>query len=158
MPSGSARLAIRPYGSFRITQEVTVPVEPARAFALFTDNVAEWWDHCFSGQPSNLSMDAQPGGLFYERFGEGEGVIHAEFTLVERGKRLVMRGPLGFHGHALDLVCTVEFEATEDGGTRVSAKAVGAGELEEGWSDAVDRVWQHFLAGRFQPYVERLTQ
>ena len=71
----------------------------------------------------------------------------------ERGKRLTFEGPLGFSGHALDLVVTYEFTPEGDG-TRIKVICNGEGQVEEGWPEAVNGVWAHFLVERFKPYVE----
>ena len=37
---------------------------------------------------------------------------------------------------------------------RITVTCNGAGQLREGWAEAVDRVWHHFLIERFKPFVE----
>lgn len=147
-----------PLGGASFVQEVVVPVPPERAFELFTGDVSLYWDHCFSGDPSNLSMDPRPGGLFLEDLGEAGGIVHAEFTFVQRPRTLVMRGPLGFHGKALDFVTSLEFLAEGEDAARVRAEVHMAGELEPGWAEAAQGVWRHFLVERFLPHVEGLER
>ncbi len=116
--------------------------------------VDAWWDHRFSENPIRFYIDAQPGGGFYEIFDEtGDGVRHAEVIFASRGETLRMRGPLGLSGYALDMVFTLQFTA-EGPGTHVRLDVRGAGELEEGWAETVQRVWNHFLVERFKPYAE----
>ena len=143
-------------GSFKFELEIQVPGSPGAVFDLFTGDVSPWWDHHFKQKPKKLYIEPKPGGGFYEIFDDkGNGVLHATVIFAERGKSLRLRGPLGFSGHPLDLVCSLEFEALEAGGTRVSLIVRGLGEVQEGWADAVEQVWRHFLIEQFKPYVEK---
>lgn len=146
-------------GAFVVTQEATVPVDPDRAYELLSGDISGWWDHRFRDSGGRFFLEARPGGGFYEYFDEegNEGVLHGTVIYAERGKRISYRGPLGFNGKALDLVVSYLLEPI-DGGTRVTVDVHGAGELEEGWAEAVDRVWYHFLIERFVPYVEALAE
>ena len=54
---------------------------------------------------------------------------------------------------ALDLVITYTLEAV-DGGTKVKVEVHGAGEIEQGWPESVERAWHHFLIERYVPYAE----
>lgn len=143
----------RPYGSFAFKDSVQVPLSPGEAFDRFLQ-VDAWWDHRFSENPSRFYIEAVPGGGFYEIFDDsGNGVKHAEVIFVDRGKTLRLRGPLGLSGFALDMVYTLEFQASETG-TWVRLDVRGAGELEEGWATSVQGVWRHFLAERFLPFAQ----
>ena len=131
-----------------------VPVPPAEAFDAFTGDVSGWWDHHFAPEPAALVIEPRVGGTFHELFGEeGEGVIHGEITWCQRGERLVIRGPFGFHGMALDLVHTISFEATE-GGTRVAVSIHANGEAEPEHPAVIERVWNHFLVEQYRAWVE----
>ncbi|MGW8265598.1 MAG: SRPBCC domain-containing protein [Longimicrobiales bacterium] len=143
----------RPFGSFTFKDSVQVPLPPDEAFDRFLQ-VDAWWDHRFSENPKGFYIEAIPGGGFFEIFDDaGNGVKHAEVIFVDRGKTLRMRGPLGLSGFALDMVYTLSFQASESG-TWVRLDVRGAGELEEGWAEAVQSVWHHFLAERFGPYAQ----
>jgi hypothetical protein len=146
--------AITPAG-FTAHQTVTVSGTPDEAYDLFTGDVSGWWDHTLSGEPLRLVIEPKVGGGFDEIFdGSGDGVRHATITLAERGKRLRMQGPLGLGGHALLMVSNIGFEPVGGDSTRVTAEIRAIGEIADGWADAVDRVWRHFLVERFGPFVE----
>jgi len=143
----------RPYGAFVFRDSVQVPVSPVEAFDRFLE-VDAWWDHRFSEDPHRFFIEPRPGGGFYEIFdATGNGVQHASVIFVRRGEVLRMRGPLGLSGYAIDMVFTLNFQATPSG-TTVLLEVRGAGELEEGWPGVVQGVWRHFLAERYRPYVE----
>jgi uncharacterized protein YndB with AHSA1/START domain len=134
-------------------REVEVPLTPEDAFDAFTGDVSPWWDHSFSKDPARFEIEPEPGGGFWEIFDErGDGVLHARVTWAQRGERLVLRGPLGLHGRAVDLVFDLRFEASGDG-ARVRVKADGVGAFGEGEEDVIASVWAHFL-GRYAAYVK----
>lgn len=144
-------------GGFTVVHEVVVPATPEEAFDAFTGDITPWWDHSFSGQPKKMVIEPRPGGGFYEIFDDqGNGALHATVIFAQRGRRLRFDGPLGFSGFPLQMVHTVEFDPTEEGTTRVHLTVRVVGELKEGWSESIDRVWHHFLVERFKPYVESL--
>jgi uncharacterized protein YndB with AHSA1/START domain len=56
-----------------------------------------WWNgsHTYSGQASNLSLDAQAGGCWCERWADGHSVQHGTVALVLPGRVLRVLGNLG---------------------------------------------------------------
>jgi len=141
--------------TFSFALETEVPGSPEEAYDAFTGDVSGWWDHTFSGDPLRLEIEPKPGGAFLEVFDEsGDGVQHAVVTWADRGERLVLRGPLGLHGEALDLVATLDFAAT-DAGTRVSLRVNSMGALEEDVASIVESVWRHFLLEQYRPWAAR---
>jgi hypothetical protein len=146
-------------GGFEVVQETVVPGTTDAVYDEITGDVSGWWDHTMSDDPARLVIDARPGGHFYEHFDEaGEnGAIHATVIYADRGKKLVFRGPLGFSGHPLELVVTWELTADGVDRTRVKVTCRGEGELQEGWAEAVDDVWHHWLIERFRPWMENLA-
>ena len=140
---------------FSFELEATVPVPPDEAFDAFTGDVSAWWDHAFSDEPARMFIEPTPGGGFYEMFDETNGVLHATVTFAQRGKRLVFKGPLGFHGAAFEMVHSFEFTAEGEDKTRIRATINGLGQVAESEVPVVRAVWNHFLIEQFVPYVER---
>ena len=56
-----------------------------------------WWDdqHTYSGKASNLSLDAQAGGCWCERWGDGQSVRHGTVILVQPGRVIRFDAALG---------------------------------------------------------------
>lgn len=56
-----------------------------------------WWSgrHTYSGQASNLRLDAQAGGCWCERWGEGQSVQHGQVVLTLPGRVLRIVGGFG---------------------------------------------------------------
>jgi len=149
--------SVRPVetGAFVVEHEVTLPGSPELIYDAITGDISDWWDHTFSGAPARFYIDATPGGGFYEIFDQnGDGVKHATVIYADRGKLLRFEGPLGLSGNALFTVVTYEFEPVGKDSTRLAVSVHAAGEIQEGWAEAVDRAWEHFIIKRFAPYVE----
>ena len=144
-------------GGFAFAFERTVPGSPHATFDALTGDISDWWDHSFSGNPYRLYIEPRPGGGFYEMFNEsGDGIRHAVVTAAERGALLRFEGPLGLAGHALHMVATYELAEVGLEGTSTNLKVTvhAAGEIQDGWAEAVEDVWHHFIDERFVPYVE----
>lgn len=128
----TATVRASPTGAFVIERSVVLPASPDSVWAVVTGDI---------------------GGCFCEIFDpSGDGVRHAVVTYADRGERLRFEGPLGFMGNALHLVTTYTLEARGDS-TRLAVEIHGAGEVRDGWPEAISRVWRHFLEDRLAPYV-----
>ncbi len=139
---------------FTIEHELILPVPPEEAYDAMTGDISGWWDHSFSDAPAAFYIEPRPGGGFYEMFDDaGNGVLHATVTYADRGKMLRYVGPLGLAGNPFTMIMTFIFEPQEKG-TRVTLSASSMGIMEQGWDEAVDQVWHHFLFEQLKPYVE----
>ncbi len=142
-------------GAFAIEHTLVLPGSPEVIYDAITGDISGWWDHTFSGKPAKFYIEAKPGGGFWEIFDEsGDGVKHGEVIFAQRGKLLRFNGPLGLSGHAVQMVCTYEFQASGQDSTRLNFTGNVAGEFDASWPAAIDGVWHHFLVARFKPYVE----
>lgn len=144
-------------GGFAFSFERTVPGTPSQTYDALTGDISGWWDHSFTTTPYRLYIEPKPGGGFYEVFDEsGDGVRHAVVTAAERGALLRFEGPLGLAGNALFMVATYELAEVGNEGTSTNLKVSvhAAGEMQEGWPEAVEGVWHHFIDERFVPHME----
>ena len=161
-PGDAAPTADRPAeaietGGFAFTFERTVPGTRRETYDALTGDISGWWDHTLATTPVRLYIEPRPGGGFYEIFNEsGDGVRHAVVTAAERGVLLRFEGPLGLAGNALFMVATYELAEVGNEGTSTNLKVTvhAAGEMQEGWAEAVEDVWHHFIDERFVPYME----
>lgn len=87
-------VAVTPAG-FTIRSVITIPGTPAAAYDTVV-NVQRWWDkaHTYSGDSTNLSLAATPGGCFCEKL-PGGGVQHGTVALAWPGQTLRIIGSLG---------------------------------------------------------------
>lgn len=153
-PAVFAGVGVLETGGFSVEHELILPGGPMEIYDAVTGDIGGWWDHSLSENPLRLYIEPKPGGGFYEIFDEsGDGARHAVVTVAERGKMLRFEGPLGLTGNAIELVCTYRFEQAGADSTLLKLTVHGAGELREGWAEAVDGVWRHFLFERLLPYV-----
>lgn len=141
-------------GAFVIERSVTLPGTTGEIWRVVTGDISAWWDHHVSEDPHRFYIEPKPGGCFCEIFDEsGDGVAHATVTLARRPTTLRFVGPLGLMGNALHMVTTYRLESRGDS-TRLQVEIHGSGEVREGWPEAVDGAWTHFLEERLEPYVE----
>lgn len=143
--------------SFQLT--VQLPGTPEQVFDLATGDISGWWDHTFSDKPKKFYIEPKPGGGFFEIFDdEGNGVLHATVIYSHRGKMLRFDGPLGLSGTAVKMVTTYSFEPIGSDSTLMKINVNGSGELADGVSSIVKKVWEHFIFERFKPYVENIMK
>jgi uncharacterized protein YndB with AHSA1/START domain len=106
---------------------------------------AHWWnsEHTFSGDASNLVLDAKAGGCWCEQLPDGGSVMHLTVVYVAPGKVLRLRGALGpLQGYAIEGAMTWTLKASGDG-TDLSLTYALAGYYKGGfkqWSKGVDGV------------------
>lgn len=83
---------------------------------------SSWWlpEHTYSGASSNLSLDAQAGGLWREDWDAGS-VWHGTVLQAQPGKTLVLSAPFGpLQGLAVTSVWTISLIPTDTGGTEIT--------------------------------------
>jgi len=107
-------------------------------------HVERWWssEHTYSGDAGNLSLTAEPGGCFCERWKDG-AVEHARVILVLRDQLLRLGAALGpLQARAVGAVLTFQLKPA-DGGTALTvgylANGASASALDKS-AAAVDRV------------------
>ena len=142
------------YDVFSFEKEVTLPGKPNDIWEIVTGDISGWWDHSFSGKPYSFYIEPYPGGGFYEIFDEeGNGVLHATVIYADKGKLLRFDGPLGLSGKAIHIVTTYQLEAKGEDSTKFIVSLNAAGQVEEGIPAIVEKVWDHFIYERLEPYV-----
>ena len=143
------------YDIFAFDKEVTLPGTPEQIFDAATGDISGWWDHSFSENPKKFFIEAKPGGGFWEIFDdEGNGVLHATVIYSQRGKMIRFDGPLGLSGRAVQIVTTYEFSEVGADSILMKVSVHGSGEMEEGMPAIVEKVWEHFIFERFEPYIK----
>ena len=112
---------------------VTVPIEPERAFRLFTEEIGTWWpkdSHTLLEGESTEVFEAREGGRWYERGEDGRECTVGTIVAWEPPARFVLAWQLtpewDFEAD-LDRATHVEvtFEPEAEGGTRVSLEHRG---------------------------------
>ena len=154
-----AEVVERSATGFTVKTVVTIAAPPERAFRALVDEVGRWWDpsHTSSGDASNLSIAASPGGCFCETLKNSGGVAHAVVNHVVPGELLRMTGALGpLQEHAVTGTLTWQFSASGEGTTATLTYSVGGyfpGGLEK-IASPVDQVMSDQLR-RLKAHLER---
>jgi uncharacterized protein YndB with AHSA1/START domain len=129
---------------FTLTHAMVVDAEPQQVWQAFTQ-LPKWWSsaHTWSGQASNLSLDATAGGCWCERWAGGASAAHGRVLLVVPGSALRLHawlGPL----QEMPVAGVLTFgTARRDGATRLRVTYRVAGAPEAGLdklASAVDAV------------------
>ncbi len=83
-------------GTFVSTFRAEVNATPDAVWRAIVQ-LPRWWSsqHTYSGQASNLSLDAQAGGCWCERWGDGQSVQHGTVVLVQPGRVIRLFANLG---------------------------------------------------------------
>ena len=103
---------------FTVDQVLTVAAPPARTWRAIT-RIQDWWssEHTWSGDAAHMRLDAQAGGLWSERWGDGQSVQHGQVVFCQPGKVLRLDARLG-PLQALPLAAVLTFTTDKaEGGT-----------------------------------------
>jgi hypothetical protein len=97
---------------------------PWRVFDAITINVSAWWGrpHLRSDDATNLVIEAQPGGRFFEEWGHRQGALRGVVTAIKQNERLELGGPIVDGAHQALLRFGLE---PREGGTLLTARAEG---------------------------------
>jgi uncharacterized protein YndB with AHSA1/START domain len=95
MPACADTGNVTPNGFISIFRD-EVKASPADLWRAVVQ-LPQWWSgqHSYSGQASNMSLDAQAGGCWCERWGDGHSVQHGQVVQVQPGRALRLYANLG---------------------------------------------------------------
>jgi uncharacterized protein YndB with AHSA1/START domain len=140
--------------TFSIESDLYIDAGPSRVFDALTVNIAAWWGapHLESDEATNLVVEAQLGGRFYEEWGHRQGVIRGMVTAIRQDERIQLTGAIsGASPLPGRLQITLE---RREGGTLLRFAHSGVAES----SAQVDRLramWADLLKTRLKDFVER---
>lgn len=102
MKSGDHRMV-------RIEAEAEIAADPERVFRALTTGLDEWWPHR-SRAGAAVVYEPRPGGLVYEDWGEGQGILYGTVSAYEPPVRavLVAHGGLGDSAYTSKNIDVVE--------------------------------------------------
>ena len=142
---------------FTITYALVVDSDPQKVYQAFTQ-LPKWWNgaHTWSGQASNLSLDAQAGGCWCERWGDGASAVHGRVLMAIPGSALRFQAGLGPLQEIPNAGVLTFGTARRDGATRlrVTYRVAGAPEANlDKLAPAVDGVIGEQVK-RLKAYIE----
>lgn len=143
--------AVEPRGFSHLLQ-VFVDAPPWRVFDALTVNVASWWGapHLLSADATNLVLEPQPGGRFYEEWGHRQGALRGLVAAIRQDERLELIGAIFGTG---DLALGFVLERRE-GGTLVTTSLASAVEPAGSRAGTV-AVLEDLVRARLKPFVEQ---
>lgn len=138
-------------GHFTVRETAHVKASAKHAWQVMTWP-QDWWsaDHTWSGDPTNMWLNARAGGCWCERLPNGGFSEHLRVIRSEPGKALVMRGALG-PLQSLPLTGLMKWEVAEnpDGGNTIIFTYQVSGNVDgglESWAKPVDGVLAEAIA------------
>jgi len=152
-----AEQGARPMKSFEIVQELTINAPRAKVWTALTTDIGKWWAFHIGKPGSQISVDARLGGVFAERWGDGEGALWGTVTFLTLGEKLRLEGALGMSGSGTNKY-TYELEDA-DGGTLLKLTHYAYG-LSDDDTDAESRFtegWQMLLGKCLPAWLEHGT-
>lgn len=143
-----------------IHRSVHVPVEPARAFKVFTAQLTAWWNRAHSGNPTgapiaDISLEVHAGGRWFERGTDGSEWEWARVLACDPPKRLLC----DWHIAGAPTELEVSFDGPAPRRTDVTIRHRGFesfGNSAEQMRDSHKAWWQDALV-RFLAEIERQT-
>lgn len=129
---------------FTVQRTIHIKAPPEKVYAALIAP-ERWWasDHTFSGNATNLHLEAKAGGCWCETLPGGGSVLHLTVVYVAPGKALRLRGALGpFQALGVDGSLTWALKPAGDGTELTTTYQLG-GYIKEGFqqlSQAADRM------------------
>ena len=141
-------------GADAITKHLTVALEPAAAFDLFTTEVGTWWptaSHSVGGERVVACvLESGVGGRFYERLDDGTEHVWGEVTEWDP-PRLVRFTWYPGRAPSTSQEVAVTFEPATGGGTAVTLVHTGWDRLGDGAAEQRDQ----YVTGWDLVFVQR---
>lgn len=140
------------FGTFQIEHEVTIEASVDRVFKGLTEKINDWWEFRLGGKDSKqLILEPKMNGLFYEDFGNGQGVVWGTVIYYKEPEEIKLIGLLGMRG-AVNSHYSYKLE-TKGSATvlRLSHDAVGL--LEPQWEEEHRKGWAYLL-GKLKEHME----
>jgi uncharacterized protein YndB with AHSA1/START domain len=107
----------------RVLVALRVPVPPARAFAAFTEQIAEWWQpnglfQFTDGRTGTLAFEPGPGGRLVETYPDGTSFVVGHIRTWDPPRRLVLSWRQASFALDQETELHVRFDDVEDAGTQ----------------------------------------
>ena len=131
--------------------DITIPAPREKVFDALTAGMGGWWPHRFVSD-SQVHLEPQVGGRFYEDYGNGNGALYATVTGVRRPEQVTLSGPMGMTGPVASVMVFDLEEAGDQTVVRLSHKGVGdisdetKRNYEQGWREVFEALCAHLAA------------
>lgn len=114
----------------RFESEVRLVATAARAWTMLTERLDPWWcEPLRRPETQAVQLDLRVGGLLWEDFGSGSGIVRGTVKEIIRGERIVFEGAFDLGGA---ISSQVTFEINEHLGERtLQVEQVALGEFSD---------------------------
>lgn len=126
--------------------------EAETVWRTLVDDIDSWWGEPYvsSDERQSLTLDAKPGGLLFEDWGDGNGTTWATIRALRRPQRIEFDGTFMMTG-ALHGTVGVTLKSTTPGTTRISLTQQAIGAINDetveawtnGWNDLLNALKHH---------------
>jgi len=129
-----------------LTLHTTTDADTETLWDCLVDDIDSWWGEPYVNSPerTSLTLDARPGGLLFEDWGDGNGTIWATVKAIRKPRQIDFDGTFMMYG-ALQGFVHIVIDTDDDDRTRItlSQQAIGAvtDETIEAWTTG----WKHLL-------------
>lgn len=113
----------------RVLVALRVPVPPSRAFAAFTEEIAEWWQpnglfQFSDGRTGTLAFEPGPNGRLVETYQDGSSFVIGNVRVWEPPQRLVLSWRHASFGPDQETELHVRFDDVTDPASSVAQTRV----------------------------------
>lgn len=129
----------------RFESEVRLVATAARSWTMLTERLDPWWcEPLRRPETQAVQLDLRVGGLLWEDFGSGSGIVRGTIKEVIRGQRIVFEGSFDLAGAVSS---QVTFEINEHVGERtLQVEQVALGEFSDDELADQRAMWRALLS------------
>lgn len=138
--------------SFHIVQEITYAASKEKVWAAVTRDISKWWGFHIGPNDSEITLDGRVGGVFIERWGDGEGELYGTVTHLRKGQKMTLEGAMGLRGPG---VSKYSFELEDsDGATKLTLNHYCHGTRDADTEGSFREGWTELLTKNLKKWVE----
>jgi hypothetical protein len=143
---------------FVLKSVTTINAAPSKVYDTLVNDIAKWWDpeHTYSGDASNLAIDARAGGCFCEKLPAQGSIQHAAVIYAAPGSTLRLSGGLG-PLQEMGVSGSLTFALAEKDGRTILTMTYAVGGYHSGGLDTIAPLVHSVLSvqvTRLQTFIE----
>lgn len=143
--------------SLLIQMEETIEAPPSKVFEAMTGDISAWWGFPLLIDPEDaMSVTIEPwlGGMFYESWRDGGGIVLGMVSRLKRDRRLTLQGYVSLPG---PLCGVIDFELvpTSNDSTLLKLSHSAFGSFDWQAERHYKSGWRNILGTRLKQYIEK---
>jgi uncharacterized protein YndB with AHSA1/START domain len=140
----------------KIESEIQINAPRKQVFAAFTENYDDWWPHRYKPD-SKCTVDARPGGFYYEHFAGGGGAITGTIVYIDPPFKLLSSGPSSL-GRGMESFAVQTFEEVSEHVTVMKRSLELWGAIDEATEKMFTEGTRQFMEIALKGYLEEGTR